>query len=330
MEKCLFLIVGSVFLSLASSHVLPSESITDDVALEKDSKLDAQPYGLAESIRDATEDKPGQREKRFYNYFDYNNDFNVNSDLLIPFRKNIQRRHPAYNSFGNYGSQDPLDLILTKLQEIANDRTYLPPRPIPVPYPTYIPVIYVPKITCDCSSNDFNNKPRPENNKTIPDFTDRFPDMDDISQNWGPTQDNSENDYSDDEGSRPLSFTPVKLDEPLSRPPPPVEHGSVQAGLEQAPQVSPTNPLTQEKEMAQTFPDTSQDASSEVLPPNTCEKASISCCHQHTINYACFRSHGCNDLAYFRNGCTPQLLLPALKKLEMVYRQKLAIPNKKD
>ncbi|XP_045520014.1 uncharacterized protein LOC123711455 [Pieris brassicae] len=307
MRNYAYVIVGSILLSTVS-HAVPLEGISQTIDDQKDAKLDDQPYGLPES--NVKENKPGQREKRFYNYFDYNNDFNINPDFPIPLRQNIQRREP-YNSFGNYGSQDPLDLILTKLQEIARDRTYLPPRTITVPVPTYIPVLYVPKVTCDCTSNDATKKPSPVNNKTMPDFPDRFSPMDDTQNS------DSSEDYTEDEGSRPLSFNPVTLEEPLSKPPPPLEHGSVQAGLEPAmPEVTTRNPVTQEKDVT----DSSKDSS----PPTPCEKASVSCCLQPTVNYGCFRSYGCNDLAYFKNGCVLDFMLPAIQKLERFLKQKVS------
>ncbi|XP_022130749.2 uncharacterized protein LOC111004170 [Pieris rapae] len=302
MKNYVYVIIGSILLSTVS-HAVPLEGISETIGDQKDAKLDDQPYGLAES--NVKENKSGQREKRFYNYLDYNNDFNINQDFPIPFRQNIQRREP-YNSFGNYGSQDPFELILRKLQEIARDRTYLPPRTITIPVPTYIPVLYVPQVTCDCTSKDETRKPLPVNNKTMPDFPDRFSPIDNTD---------SSEDYTEDEGSRPLSFNPVSLEEPLSKPPPPVEHGSVQAGLEPAmPELITRNPVTHEKD------DSSQDSS----PPTPCEKASVSCCLQPTINYACFTSYGCKDYAYFKNGCVLDNMLPAIQKLERFLKQKVS------
>ncbi|CAF4766449.1 unnamed protein product [Pieris macdunnoughi] len=308
MKDYIYVFVGNILLSTVS-HAVPLGGISETTGDQKDANLHDQLYGLAEDNDNVKENKPGQREKRFYNYFDYNNGFNINQDFPIPFRQNIQRREP-YNSFGNYGSQDTLDLILTKLQEIARDRTYLPPRTITIPVPTYIPVLYVPKVTCDCSSNDATKKPRPVNNNTMPDFPDRFSPTDDTQNS------DSSEDYTEDEGSRPLSFNPVILDEPLSKPPPPLEHGSVQAGLEPAiPELTTRNPVTLEKDVT----DSSQDT-----PPTPCEKASVSCCLKPTVNYTCFTSYGCNDLAYFKNGCVLDRMLPAIQKLERFLKRKVS------
>ncbi|CAK1546195.1 unnamed protein product [Leptosia nina] len=311
---------GLIFLKDGAK--VPLESILSESVSADLSEKDKQ-YGVAESLND--EPKPGQREKRFYNYFDYSNDF-INPQYPTPFRQSISKRHPA-QSFGNFGTQDPFDLILSKLDQIASatiDRSYLPPPPVPVPYPTFVPFIYVPKVTCECGSGNqaTNDKPTPMNdktpnkkpmdntkrpgtNKTVPDFPDRVFDVDDMPDG------NDGEDYKDD-GEREISFKPVKLDGPLSRPVPPLEHGSVQAGLEpEKPLAAPAGYPTEEEKVV--APE----------PPTVCERAAISCCHQPRVNFTCFRLQGCSDSEFYRNACLPQNMLPALKKLENEYRKRI-------
>ncbi|KGQ02607.1 hypothetical protein BBAD15_g12180 [Beauveria bassiana D1-5] len=58
----------------------------------------------------------------------------------------------------------------------------------------------------------------------------------DTNRNWGPVFDEEEDleevedEDEEGDGSRPISFEPIKPSRPNSRPLPPVEHGSEQAG----------------------------------------------------------------------------------------------------
>lgn len=120
-------------------------------------------------------------------------------------------------------NQEYLPQIYRLLEEISayvkRPAAVLPPQPIYVPYPIHVPV---PQI-CECKSN---KKPQ------VPDITNRWPIMEDPNQNWG-FEDKEKGktpdvDYEDD-NTRPISFTPVKAEHPLSRKQPNVEHGSSQA-----------------------------------------------------------------------------------------------------
>ncbi|XP_045447076.1 uncharacterized protein LOC123655309 [Melitaea cinxia] len=86
------------------------------------------------------------------------------------------------------------------------------PYPVPYPVPQYRKCLQTP----------------PKVN-----FTDRLPDLEDPNMNWGLVPVEVEDDDDDNDGSRPVSFDPVKTDEPVPAPPP-VEHGSQQAGCKKA------------------------------------------------------------------------------------------------
>lgn len=114
--------------------------------------------------------------------------------------------------------QDLLPKIVRLLEEIS---VYVkrpqppppPPQPIYIPYPVPYPVIqYAP-----CATNGGK----------LPNITTRFPNFEDTNQNWGFTAE--EETPLEGDGSRPLSFDPIKPPRPLTRPAPPVDHGSVQS-----------------------------------------------------------------------------------------------------
>lgn len=122
--------------------------------------------------------------------------------------------------------------ILSYLDDIATNLkrpTTYASQPSYVPYP-----IYIPSQCCNCKTGTPDNTPDVPKNLT---FKRRWPEMDDVNQNWGvveesrpPKQSGREYDY-DEDGARPIDFTPVKPRRPLSRAQPDVDRGSSQAAV---------------------------------------------------------------------------------------------------
>ncbi|KAM3501911.1 hypothetical protein MY10362_005209 [Beauveria mimosiformis] len=52
----------------------------------------------------------------------------------------------------------------------------------------------------------------------------------DSNRNWGLVIEEEDLEEGEGDGSRPISFEPIKPKVPNARPPPPVEHGTEQAG----------------------------------------------------------------------------------------------------
>lgn len=125
--------------------------------------------------------------------------------------------NPYYPERRDYDrNQELIPQIWRLMDEISAyvRRPMLPPQPIYVPYPVPYPVPQ----NCTCNVQVVGT----------PNVTKRFPDMDDINQNWGIAETNEEEEIEDDgsDGSRPISFDPIKPKTPMLRPPPAVEHGS--------------------------------------------------------------------------------------------------------
>ncbi|VVC87476.1 unnamed protein product [Leptidea sinapis] len=299
--------VAVLLIISAISQVKP-----DEISLESLGKVDElydQSYGETKNKEKDADTKSGQREKRFYNFY----------DPYVP--ASYDNTHYDYvkrdqnKNFGNYGTQNPLDYLISRLQEITNtarQNTYLPPPPPPVP--TYIPfpIVYLPNF---CSCNNNNNLPPPtttqkpckgdDNEKTtMPSLINRLGDGDD-------------DDMSD--GSRPISFKPITPKTPLSRPPPPVEHGSVQAGMK------PSNVDTQNNlEDVLRFPDS---ATVDPIPPevsgevSSCDRAAIVCCHAPNVTYLCFKNNYCSSPS--EKSCDAQNLSEIAIRLSRQYKREL-------
>ncbi|XP_045493759.1 uncharacterized protein LOC123692954 [Colias croceus] len=315
-------ILGCLLLSALLQARADAAEVHEVTKEESNPKLDSKPYGVAEDIQHSKDSSSAQREKRFYNYFDYNFGYNLNPQIPAYIK-----RDQSFQT-GNYGIQDPLDLIFKKIQEItnvANHRSYLPPPP-QIPRPTFIPVLYVPKMQCQCPNNNeqpTTSRPLPKDpvsqnntepnvntdsgtiNETMPEFPTRFPDVDDMRD----TQDN-EYDYGDDsDGTRPITLRkPVKQSQSSSRTSPPLEHGSSQAGLD-----SPTQ--SNDAPLQTLTPDNESVPFAETI--TVCESAAIFCCHQPEVTYECFTAQSCATPD--AKPCEPDSLLRTINKLQYLY-----------
>lgn len=155
--------------------------------------------------RDFAASQMRHRRKRWQNNYGY--DYPPPPMPYYPDRRDYDRNN-----------QDLLPQILRLLDEIATyvKRPPPPPQPIYVPYPVPYPVPQ-PQF-CSC--------PKP-GNETNPDVKSRGKPYEDSNQNWGLVESN-DSDYDEGDGSRPISFEPIKPRRPMRRPTPKVDHGSTQ------------------------------------------------------------------------------------------------------
>ncbi|XP_013200738.1 uncharacterized protein LOC106143247 [Amyelois transitella] len=201
---------------------------------------------------------------------------------------------PYYPDRRDYDrNQDLMPQILRLLDEISN---YIkrppppPPQPIYVPYPVPYPV---PQL-CSCAA--------PSNGSNNPNVNNRLrPPLEDSNQNWGLVESNDESDYEDGgDGSRPISFDPIKPKYPLQRPAPKVEHGSTQGDRDLSTQASTVS------------------GSSSPKAANTCNVAVLSCCSGKQQR-ACFTKFGCG-MTYARgNACSSDSIAAALDSFKVAY-----------
>lgn len=114
-------------------------------------------------------------------------------------------------------NQELIPQIWRLLDEISAYVKRPPPPPVPQPIYVPYPVPYPLPQNCNC-------------NAQAPNITNRFPELEDVRQNWGIVT-SQEADAIDDgnDGSRPISFEPIKPKRPMQRPQPEVEHGTNEA-----------------------------------------------------------------------------------------------------
>ncbi|CAG9136995.1 unnamed protein product [Plutella xylostella] len=245
------------------------------------------------------------RQKRWYNFYGY-------GYPAAPFQ--------AAGSFDQQG--DTFLEIYRKLKDISslvrNPSQQAPPPQIPI----YIPVLFVPQ-RCNCGGqNDSVN------------VTNRFPEMDDTRQNWGiVTVDEEDNTTY----NRPISFQPILPEEPLDRPPPPVEHGSAQGGVS-APAAPPVRPQPPTRPPPARGPPAgasgpprvpnfaggnpaSNNTPGSAQEPSLCDGAVLSCCLRPKVTYECFASQGCDNISQiaFNGACAPSNLLNIVNKYQRFY-----------
>lgn len=317
----------------------PNVEQTEPKVEQTDPKLDSEPKEV-ESDNNSTET---QRHKRWYDPYPFG---------VPPFNPFI---NPGFNkrdegsNTGYYG-EDPLAQIHRRIQEIATFVRQPQPQPPPMPqYPIYLPVLFIPPGDCNCNNENQNpitpkpNGPVTTNNNdgdstdtTTPGVVSRWPEMEDNRQNWGFVMNESDSEEGV-EFTRPISFDPIRLNKPM-RPPPPVEHGSVQSDSSdqnrpqseapeasfQAPPSRPQSSTTmrspqnrpQNTQPAQNKP---QSQSSSLALPNRCESALVTCCHQAQVVYDCFALLGCPDLTGYGSPCDPKQILQVINKIQMYY-----------
>ncbi|XP_014370397.2 uncharacterized protein LOC106720300 isoform X2 [Papilio machaon] len=105
-------------------------------------------------------------------------------------------------------------------------------------------------------------------------------------------------DEDDDDEGRPISFEPVNSNKPQARPPPPVEHGSVQAGL------SPITTTTAKPKKT----------------PGVCEAAILLCCrYSSDVQRECFQQYGCMKTYSTGLACSPKAIELVIKHFKDAY-----------
>lgn len=158
-----------------------------------------------DGIRKHTSDQNRHRRRRWQaNYGAY--DYPLPPQHYYPERRDYDRNQ-----------QDLLPQIVRLLEEIS---AYVKrPQPSPMPQPIYIPY----PVPYPVRQIEFGCK---ENTTKQPTVHNRFPVMEDTNQNWGFVID-KDDDTDDLDGTRPISFDPIKPLRPMMRPQPNVEHGSV-------------------------------------------------------------------------------------------------------
>ncbi|XP_072939360.1 uncharacterized protein [Epargyreus clarus] len=351
MAKLLFVLFALLALQIYIEEASSAGLHKADTKLQKDAKieeagptLDSIPRGQSrDSNNNDGISSQGQRQKRFYN-------FNFGFTPYGPFNPTYVKRDNSPET-DVYGTEDPLAQIFKRVQDILNytrQQALSPPTASHI-VPSYIPVFYIPQFGCGCTpdnnqgpSNDeernkgdtplvpspplttttmlptINPAPamppakdnKPENptpdddpNNTVPAFTSRLPDM------------------QNEDGARPISFEPIKPDRPLSRPPPPVDHGSTQAGSnneknlvssQDAPITTMRPPTSINSVPAQ--PDLPTNAI-----PTLCDGAVLVCCHRPEVTYDCFESQGCPDPMPSDNPCNENVILNVVRKFQYYY-----------
>lgn len=326
--SCIALVLAIAAPSDHKVATIAEETISDDHLLE------------AVSGDNSAELTQSERQKRWYNYPNFG----------------VPPLYPAPAPF--YNEEEPFRQIYRKIKDISS---YVRQSSQPTwqqPSHFYLPVIFVPQFaSCNCPPNDSKRRtgqapatPAPLNPPAInPNMTvdTRFPEMEDTRQNWGLASDSNE--PGDQEFNRDLSFDPIPPSVPTSRPPPPVEHGSSQAGLPSAANANaggltdaagrptpngsrrmpaPEPPRPAFAPVTRPPPPPPPSTTNPVTPeqvsePTDCEKAIVSCCHRKQVTYQCFIDADCPNLAPYGNDpCAIEVIHDVTTKLSRFYRQK--------
>ncbi|CAB3257796.1 unnamed protein product [Arctia plantaginis] len=301
------------------------------------------------------------REKRYYNPYG----FPPINPLVYPgFTK-----RDDYGNVGNYGIEDPLEQIHRHVQEIANFvRQPQPPR---IPHvPIFYPVLFVPPFDCNCNPNNYQPIDQPTDqftdgpidrptepstdtpggqtnypvtpNEESPEktnLTNRFSEMDDERRNWGFFINRTgEKRTPNQEFSRPISFDPIRLNQPTLRPSPPVEHGTLQSDVtgnqetsspqndrsSPPPNLPPSTtrsppPSTFRPTFGQFNPTRPPPSRPQNAAPTACDAAIIACCHRPLVAYDCFAIQGCPNITSYGNPCDTNSILRIIERLQRFY-----------
>lgn len=321
------------------ANAAPSDVKLEDIAevtktevTQAEDKADAEPETLLEDTSEDTTASQSQRQKRWYNYYG-----------LPPINPSFFNSDDSFNS-GVFGLQDPLFHIHRRLQDISNTfrQQQLPQYAHPsIPqFPAFVPVIYIPQVGCGCTPDHTaqrppDNRPVPpqDNNKqneTNPDITNRQPVLEDERQNWGVVsddtnnQDISNNEEDDGDGSRPISFEPIRPIRPMNRPPPPVEHGSeqvdVNAGTTTTTTSRPTSPQGRPAQAPSQPPQA--PGNSDLQPPSNCDSAILRCCLLPQVTYDCFALQGCPDPSSYGYPCDNGVISRVIDRFLRFYGQR--------
>lgn len=335
-QTILALLILQIYVGAApSSEPKPEDSVKiEDEKLKLEKQLSP-----IEEIKNNGQATDSQRQKRFYDHYGYG------FPPINPVQYPTHNKRDQASDLGIYGIDDPLSQIHRRLQEIATfARQPAPPPPPPIPthFPFYFPVIFVPQY-CACAPNSVTtntptakpdttrptDKPLVDGGTTSPDIINRWPEMEDERQNWGLVVNETDEDVIEEDFSRPISFDPIVLNTSMSRPAPPVEHGSNQAGSGQSSTTARPSPLPSNDPQPPVAAGAASFASSGPYPtnsvdtprdvPTTCDGAVLSCCHQAQITYNCFAVLGCPDPTSYGNPCDPSVILNVIGKYQQFY-----------
>nr|AXY94852.1 GMPiso00278 [Galleria mellonella] len=292
--------------------------------------------------RDEAANKMRHRRRRWQSSYGY--DYPPPPIPYYPDRREYERPNQQ---------QDLLPQILRLLDEISiyAKRPPPPPQPIYVPYPVPYPVPQ----QCICQAKGTTEKTPTQ---VTPDVDKRIkPEIEDERQNWGIVDSNTDSEYDDNgDGSRPISFEPIKPKRPMQRPPPDVDHGSSQANNDLQTQASinsktDTNlPRTSSLAMSDTVllqPSTTKTSNDRHLmlimevakqitnlqtqasinsktdtnlprTSSTCNGAILSCCN-HQQQKQCFTRLGCAMTFARGNACTQDSIATAIESFKIAY-----------
>ncbi|XP_023933786.1 uncharacterized protein LOC112042846 [Bicyclus anynana] len=336
MANALLLLFG-IIVYQGCSKAAPSENIHSIITgLEEDVTLNS------ESIIEQHQDNgasQNQRQKRFYDYLglDYPSIYDFPT-LPYSSQPHYTKRDGSQNT-GIYGSDDALNLIFRRLQDVLKDVRYQR-RPAHTPYPAYIPLVYIPQFNCGCNNQGtappVNDRNQPATSETPPSEAttsgttnvtlDNRGSFNDKRQNWGivTTKPDLSNSANQGDGSRPINFDPIPPEEPMDVEAPPVDHGTIQAGAEPGetrrqgssrPQVPVTTPAPNYLPNRPTVRSESPVSSSERFKPVLCDGAILICCSMNPITSKCFESYGCEDPKIYGNApCDPKVQLLVTNK----------------
>lgn len=307
-QHLLLAVLTILYVNAAPSDV----SKLEDIAKVETAELELKPEQLVDSETD-TASPQGQRQKRWYDFGGFGF-----PPPISPAYPNYVKRDES-QSTGVYGLvEDPVSQVFRRIHDLARQPPYHPP--LPPQFPIYLPVLYLPQ-PCNCSPQGPPAQQPDNNNGTLPDLNNRFPEMEDKRQNWGYVVDDDEEDRDDRLfASRPINFDRVKPNKTLSRPPPPVEHGTVQGNgngnTNNVNNVAASVPVTTRRPPSQDVPKTTNE-----LPTN-CDAAVLSCCHRPEITFECFTTEGCPDVSSYGNPCDPSVILKVIERFQRFYLQR--------
>ncbi|XP_059049764.1 uncharacterized protein LOC131844813 [Achroia grisella] len=288
---------------------------------QTDGNLNSKTLSLLDVAETETNGQQSQREKRWYNFYGF-----------PPINPSYNSGYGKKDNSFNPGYEDPFVEIHRRLQELSG----IVRQPAPSfpsfssnNFPFYLPVFYVPQSGCDCPTQTESPQTTPDNKKNTtspsPNIETRFPEMEDNRQNWGvvneigTTTNEQVDDYDENDGARPISFEPIQPNTPISRPAPPVEHGSSQGNADEPITTTPgsfqasttINPIQNP---------TTVNPISEA--PSACDGAVLSCCHQLQVTYDCFALQGCPDPTAYGNPCDSNVILRVINRFQSFYGQR--------
>ncbi|CAH2105514.1 unnamed protein product [Euphydryas editha] len=240
------------------------------------------------NLHDLNEDQDIERNEE-YNLFKNIKDSSNLGRHRRKSRQSLYGYSPYYydNSLREYLHNQ--DEMLNRIDKLLNELSwYVKRSPSPPPQPQ---IVYIPYPV---------PYPMPQYRKCVQkqpkvNFTTRWPDLEDPNMNWGLVPVEEEDDNDDGDGSRPVSFEPVDTDESVPAPPP-VEHGSKQAGMD-ATTRAPTR------------------------KPGACKAAIIVCCNLGTKREQrnCFSKYGCLKTNTTDLACSPKVITQVLDEFAEAY-----------